>query len=316
MKLNKILVVGINKTQLDNATWERIKSLTNNLTIITPDDPNLDNELKDTDALLVYFNKADRSMIDKAPNLKYIGALATGVGKIDTEYAKKKNIIVTNIPGYATESVAEFVFAALLENLRQISKAKIESRKKRTSEVDFKGEEIMNKKFGIIGLGNIGNRVATIARSFGAEVSYWSRNKKVLPEHKEIIYKNLANLLGESEIISLHLALNSETENILNKDLIEKIKNGAIFINTAPLELLDINAIKKRLKNKDITFIFDHTDPGDVSDEVLDELRSFENCISYPVLGYWTEEAKTRKQDIFVNNIRSFTEGNPQNKFN
>ena len=313
MKFKKLLVVGIDESQLDKSCWDKIDELSEKRVMVSADSPKISAELKDADGLLIYFNKADKEMIDVAPNLKYIGALATGVGKIDSDYASNKNIIVTNVPGYSTESVAELVFAVLLENLRDISRAKTESKKKRTSEADFFGREIRGKKFGVIGLGRIGARVAQLGKSFGADVSYWSRNRKSEDENNGIKYADLDELIQRSDIISLHLALNKDTENILDKTRIEKIKSGAIFINTAPLELLDISALSSRLKRRDITFIFDHTDTGDISDSNLAMLTKHDNCISYPVLGYWTEEAKMLKEEIFVNNMKSFLEGKPQN---
>lgn len=316
MKFKKILTIGISEDLLDSGTWQKINALTKERVSLSEGHKQIDKHLADADCLLVTFNKADKEMMDKAPNLKYVGALATGVGKIDTRYASTKNILVTNVPGYSTEGVAELVFAVLLENLRDISRAKTESKQKRTSESDFSGREIKGKQFGVIGLGNIGTRVANLAKSFGAEVVYWSRNRKPQEEKNGIKYVELDELLQTSDIISLHLALNKDTENILNQTRIKKIKKGAIVINTAPLELLDLKALESRLKNKDLTFIFDHTDPGDITDENLKSLRQYDNCITYPVLGYITKEAKVAKQEIFVNNIKNYLQGNPVNKVN
>src|SRR5690348_4357716 len=99
-KFKKILVVGITESQLEETYWDKIKDLADNLVLLSPEDTKLNEELSTTDALLVQFNKVDKDMIDAAPNLKYIGALATGVGKVDKEYAASKGIIVTNVPGY------------------------------------------------------------------------------------------------------------------------------------------------------------------------------------------------------------------------
>lgn len=316
MKFKKILTVGINKSQLDPTTWDKIDALTEKRISLAEDDRQIDKHLLDADCLLVTFNKADKQMIDKAPNLKYIGALATGVGKIDTNYATSKKIVVTNIPGYSTEAVAELVFAVLLENLRDISRAKIESKQKRTSEDNFSGKEIKGKKFGVIGLGRIGTRVAQLAKAFEADVVYWSRNRKPKEEKNGIKYVSLDELLKNSEIISLNLALNKETENIMNKSKIKIIKSGGIIINTAPLELLDLNALELRLKSGDLTFIFDHTDPGDISDKDLKMLRQYDSCITYPVLGYITDGARAAKQEIFVDNLKKYLAKKPTNKVN
>lgn len=314
MKFKKILSIGIAENQLDSEYWNRINSLTEQRVALLEDDPLVDKHLADADCLLVYFNKVDQTLINKAPHLKYIGALATGVGKIDKEYAKTKGITVTNIPGYSTEAVAELVFGVLLENLRDLSRAKVESKQQRTSESGFSGREIRGGNFGVIGLGSIGSRVAELAKSFGANVSYWSKTRKPQAESNGINYYELEELLKTSDIISVNLALNKETENILDQDKIALIKNGAIVINTAPLELFDLNALEDKLKKGEITYIFDHTDPGDISDEDLIKLKQYVNCITYPVLGYITKEARIAKQEIFVANMEKFLEGTSQNE--
>lgn len=317
MKFKKILVVGISKNALDKRYWDQINNLTDHLVFVTEGDKDLSGKLTDTDCLLVYFNGVDKTMIDEAPNLKYIGALATGVGKIDTTYASSKEIVVTNIPGYSTESVAELVFAVLLENMREIARAKKESKEGNRDETSFSAMEIKGKTFGILGMGRIGQRVAEIASDgFRANVLYWSLNRKEKLENSHIKYDELDNLIPRCDILSLHFALNSETENILNADRISKIKDGAIVINTAPMELLDLYGLEKRLQRGNITFIFDHTDLGDISEQNLKRLQQYDNCISYPVLGYISKEARAAKQEMFVKNILSFLEGKPTNTVN
>lgn len=313
MKFKKILVVGIQKPQLDNSTWKSLNSLTEKIVLLSPDSKQITKELKNTDCLLVYFNKADKEMIDSAPNLKYIGALATGVGKIDIKYAASKRIIVTNIPGYSTESVAELVFAVLLENLREIARAKMESKKGNRSELGFSAREIKGKYFGILGLGRIGHRVAQIAQGFGADVHYWSKHRKETVEKEGIKYSPIEKVLKQADILSIHFALNDETNDIINKERVDMIKKGVIVINTAPMELINYDALKNRLKSKEITFIFDHTDLGDITEEKLKELQKYDNCITYPVLGYISQEARVAKQEIFVNNIENFLKGKPVN---
>ncbi|MFI5241197.1 MAG: 2-hydroxyacid dehydrogenase [Microgenomates group bacterium] len=316
MKFKKILSVGISKTSLDSKYWDEIKKLTNQLILLPENSKDLKTHLKSTDCLLVYFNGVDKTMIDNTPNLKYIGALATGVGKIDSKYAKQKGITVSNIPGYSTESVAELVFAVILEHIREISRAKRESKEGNRSEVGFSAIEIKGKTFGILGLGRIGQRVAKLAESFGAKVLYWSRNRKKKLENKNIQFEDIDKLISKCDFLSIHFALNLETENILDAKRIAKIKKWAVVVNTAPMELVDINALEKRLKKGDITFIFDHTDLGDISEENLRRLQRYKNCITYPVLGYISKEARQTKQEMFIANIKDFLKGKPQNVVN
>src|SRR5438128_1168408 len=109
MKFKKIVSIGISENALDKKYWQMLDNLCEQRVLLSKDSDRASAELSDADCLLVWFNGANKELIDQAPNLKYIGALATGVGKIDVGYARSKGIIVTNIPGYSTEAVAELV---------------------------------------------------------------------------------------------------------------------------------------------------------------------------------------------------------------
>jgi glycerate dehydrogenase len=305
MKFKKILVTGFDESGLDKNVWDRIKKSTNKI-VFKPE--------PDVDCLFSKFNKVDKELIDALPKLIYIGLLATGYGTVDVKYAKKKGITVCNIPGYSTESVAEFAFALILEHLRNLEKAKQAACKEDYSGDGFSATEIKSKIFGIIGLGRIGTRVAEIAQGFGAEVVYWSRNRKKGPEKKGVQYETIDNLIPKCDFLSLHLNRVKETEGIINKNRIDSIKKGAIFVNVAPMELIDLSALEKRLKKGDITFIFDHPDEMDKKD--VKKLAQYKNCIVYPPIGYVTKEARVAKQEIFVSNIENFLKGKPVNKVN
>lgn len=209
------------------------------------------------------------------PKLKYIGMYGTGFGRIDVEYARKKRVTVCNIAGYATEGVAEFVFGALLEYFREISRAKMQAKAGNYSEASFTGTEIKEKTFGVIGLGRIGARVADLAsRGFGAHVLYWSKNNK---KNTTVKRSELNTMLKNSDIISLHMALNPETNGFLNAKRIAMIKSGVVVINTAPMELINTSALEKRLKKKDLTIILDHSD--ELEPTIALRLSKYPNCI-------------------------------------
>ena len=161
-------------------------------------------------------------------------------------------------------------------------------------------------------MGRIGGRIAELALAFGAKVSYWSKNRKRDAEAKGIQYQEIETLLSESDFISINLALNKETEGLMNATRLNKIKHGAILINLAPNELIDFIALEKKLAQSDITYIADHTD--EMSGELLKTLSKYKNCILYPPIGYQTKEATMLKQEIFVGNIEKFLKGNPVNK--
>lgn len=305
-KFQKILVTGFSEQNLDKNIWDEINTLAGGGIVFAPE--------SDVDCLFCRFNKVDQILIDSFPQLKYIGLLATGTGTVDLEYAKKKNITVCNVPGYATESVAEWVFALILEYLRSLEKAKQTARSGDFSGDGFSTKEILGKKFGIIGLGRIGSRVAKIAQGFGAQVFYWSRNRKPEIEKEGIAYEALDDLVKTSDFISLHALTTKETEGILDSKRLNSIKPGAIIVNVSGMEQIDIPALEQRLTKGDITFILDH--PDEMNPDAIKSLAKFPNCIVYPPIGYISAEAKINKQKIFVSNLKNYLKEVPTNKVN
>lgn len=316
MKFKKILVIEIKENYLKPEHWGRIDKLIEKRVMLLKDSPEILKELETTDCLLVdLIVPVDKDRIDRAPNLKYIGTYSTGYGRVDDQYAAKKGVTVCNIPGYSTEAVAEFAFAAILEHIRDLERAKKQAREGNYSESSFfHVYEIKSKKFGVIGLGRIGGRIAEIALGFGADVRCWSRTRKKEFENKGVKYQEVEKLIAECDFLSLNLALNKDTKGFLNDKRIQKIKPGAILINLAPNELIDLNALEKRLGKGDMTFILDHTD--ELAPEQAKKLSKYKNCIMYPPIAYTTKEATVEKQEIFVRNIENFLKGTPINKIN
>ncbi len=305
MKFKKIYVTGFSRENLDENVWDKINKLASSV-VFSP--------ANDVDCLFSRFNKVDKELIDSLPNLKYLGLLATGTGSVDLDYAKKKGVAVCNIPGYATESVAEWVFGLILEHLRSLEKAKQTARNGDFSGDGFSATEIKGKKFGIIGLGRIGQRVAQIAQVFGAKVSYWSRNRKKDCEKKGLKDEAIDNLVKTCDFISLHALTTKETEGLLNAKRLNSVKPGAVIVNVCGMEQVDIPALEKRLAKGDITFILDHSD--EMKPEDVKKLAKFSNCLIYPPIGFITKEGRVLKQDIFVANIENFLKGKPTNKVN
>lgn len=314
MPFKKILITGFEESEIAQEFWKRIDAVSGQKIFLSKESPKIKQYLANTDCLLVKFNPVSEDWINAAPNLKYIGVLATGYGKVATDLAKEKGVVVTSVPGYSTESVAELVFGLILENIRELNRAKKQANEGNYDESGFTATEIKDKIFGIIGAGQIGIRVAEIAQGFGANVNYWNRSKKEILDSKGIIYKDTEELIAKSDILSLHLALTKETENFLNADRIKSLKNGAIIVNTAPMELIDLDALEQRLVKNDIIFILDHSD--EMKEEDLERFSKYENCIIYPPIGYISKEAKVNQQEIFVKNIENFLKGKPTNVVN
>lgn len=312
MKLKKLVCLGFSGSELEDNYWKELDDLAESR-VLAVSEAEFGNDT-DADGLLVRLGaKVPKGLIDKFPNLKYIGMLGTGYGGIDTAYATSKGITVTNIADYATEGVAEFTFGILLEYYRDIAKARKQAKEGNYSD-EFTGGEIKGKKFGVIGLGNIGKRTAQLAQAFGADVSYWSRNRKDDVEATGVKHVELDDLLANSDIITLNLAYNPETEGIISADRIAKIKHHAIFINPSPMELVDFAALVKRLKKKDMIFMLDHSD--EMTQEQLKTLQPMGNCIVYPAIAYLSREAGELKKRIYIDNLKNYLDGKPTNKVN
>lgn len=315
MKFEKVLVVGINKAAIEDKYWQKIDKVCVKKVFLPKGSADIRKELADADCLLVGFGvPVTKEDIDSAPNLKFICPYATAFGKIDAFYAKKKKIAVCNIPGYSTESVAEFTIAAILEAIRGLETGKQRGRALNVDESGIRAWEIRGRVFGVLGLGNIGGRVAQLALGFGADVRYWSKNRKKDAEKKGIKYQLADTLILQADFISINFAQTKETEKFLNAKRINTLKSNAVVINTAPMELVDTEALAKRLAKGDITFIFDHSD--EIDPKVLKQLAKYSNCIIYPPMAYISDEAKIAKKEIFVANLENFVRGKPSNVVN
>ncbi len=312
MKFKKGLLINISEDKLDPIHWKKLDLLADKKVSLPKDSPQIQTEIKDADCILTGFQiDIGRKEIDAAPNLRYVSVLATAYGKIDTDYARKKGIVVTNVPGYSTESVAELVFAVILENLREIARAKEQASKGNYSEAGFKATEIKDKVFAVLGLGKIGGRVAQITKGFGADIRYWSKNRKKEVEKQGIKYQGVNKLISEADIISLHFAETDQTKHFLNGERINSIKSGALIISTVPNEIIDLTVLEERLKKADLTFISDHAD--ELDPRIAKRLSKYDNCIFYPPIGYISNEARIAKQEIFIGNMESFLKGKPIN---
>lgn len=312
MKFQKALFIGIAKSSIDQKYWKRLDNFIEKKVFVEKDSAKLEKEIIDADCLFLAFaTPVTKELIEKAPNLKYIGQFSTAFGKVDVEHAKSKKIPVCNLAGFSTESVAEFTIAAILEAIRGLETGKQRGRKLNVDESGIKAWEIKGKNFGIIGLGRIGRRVGEIAQGFGAHVIYWSKNKKADSDFK---YVGMDKLIAESDFLSIHVAQNTQTEKIMDSKKFEAIKPNCVVINTCPMELVDLKGLSNRLAKKDIIFITDHAD--EMAKEDLKKISKFENCIIYPPLAYITDEAKINRQEMFVSNIENFLKGTLQNVVN
>lgn len=311
MKFKKAVLINIVDTHFDEKYWIELDNLFEQKISLNRDDPRLITELKDCDCLLLGFQTPiNKEILDAVPNLKMINILATAYGTVDIATAAARGIPVCNLGGYSTESVAEFVIAAILNEIRDI---KVGLKRAQVGDYSTEGirvRELKNSNFGVIGLGNIGGRVAELAAGFGARISYWSRTKKTGSWQ----YQELNDLLSTAKYISLNLPESAETINLLNNLNLSLIQPGSILISTVPPSIINSRALIERLAKKDIIFISDH--PGGMETADFEELKGMSNCVFYPPIAYLSDEARIAKQEIFLGNLRGFLEGKIQNKIN
>lgn len=307
MKLQKIALVDFDTDFFEKSYLYRIKSLTKKLVFVK--ESNIEKRIKlieNSEALLIrYSTLIDKKILDNLPSLKYIGASSVAVDQIDIKYAHNKDIVVTNIPGYSSNPIAEFVFGALICYLRHLTVAqKNVELGDFTVHSSYKGSELSGKTLGIIGLGNIGKRVAEIALGFNMRVQYYSRTRKKDYENKGLNYLQLDKLISTSDILGVFLELNNQTKRILTKKYLNLIKKSTIVVSTSHTDLFDFNALTQTLHARKFTFIQTYFDS--ISKEHRDVLKRSQNVILYPSIAIQTFETKERQQEMVVNNLENF----------
>ena len=272
---------------------------------------------KDADMVLINKIMMTEEVMQQLPRLKYIGVLATGYNVVDIEAASRHGIVVTNIPAYSTDSVAQTTFALLLAITNRVEHYAEENRNGRWSRNpdfcywDTPLMELAGKTIGIVGLGNIGMRVATIAKDFGMDVfALTSKNSTDLPPG--IQKTTLEGLLAVSDVLSLHCPLTEQTNRLINHNTIAKMKHGAILINTGRGQLVDETDVAEALANGKLAAY-----GADVMSceppQANNPLFAQPNAFLTPHIAWATREARQRLMEIAVNNVKAFINGTPQN---
>ena len=269
------------------------------------------------DAEIVIVNKATigREAIDACPELTLICEIATGYNNIDTAYAHEKNITVCNVPHYGTDSVAQFTFALLLEITSHVG---LHNLGVHAGKWEASGQwcycekpliELAGKTMGIIGFGDIGRQVGRIARVMGMKVLAYNRSE--CAQGREIAtYVDLDTLLAQSDVISLHIPLFPETEEIINADTLAKIKPGAILLNTGRGGLINEHDVAQALKSGRLKAAAVDV----VSREPIcgnNPLLKAPNCYITPHIAWVTIEARSRLIQMTAENIRGYLAGKP-----
>lgn len=280
-------------------------------------------------------SKIDQKIIDALPNLKQITIRATGFDNVDIEYAKSKNIAVSNVPAYGSNTVAEFTFGLILSLSRKIPQAV--NRIKISEEFSFegfRGFDLNGKTLGVIGTGKIGANVIKIAKGFNMTIlAHDPHPNEELPRSLGFSYVMLEELLKNSDIVTIHVPLMEQTHHLLNKDNIPLMKKGSLLINTSRGPIVDTDALAKALTQEQLggAALDVLEEEGELKEEaelliqnkippqdfkcILEDhiLMHLPNVIITPHMAFYTKEAEFSIMETTVGNIKAVLSGTPQN---
>lgn len=299
-------------------SWQDLEKL-GNLSVYERTPPeNVLERAGNAEVLLTNKTVLTRDHMACLPTLRYIGVLATGYNVVDTEAAKTRGIVVTNVPAYSTRSVAQTVFAHIL-NLTQGIAVHSDSVRRgdwcRSADFSYALSpltELAGKTMGIIGFGRIGKQVAEIARAFGMKVII---NTRTAPADSGVCLLSIEELFRQADVLSLHCPLTPRTQALVNRDTLALMKPTSLLINTGRGQLVDEYALAEALNAGSLAGagldVLSTEPPG--PDNPLLQAR---NCFITPHLGWATKEARQRLYDTAVQNVRAYLCGRPVNTVN
>lgn len=310
----KIVVLDGHTENPGDLSWAELEKL-GELTVYDFSEPAEAAE-RMADAEIVLTNKTviTREMIESHPHLRMIGVLATGFNVVDTVAAAERHIPVCNVPSYATDAVAQYTFALLLELCHRVgahNQAVQEGRWTQGREFcfwDYPQIELSGKTMGLIGYGRIGKAVERIARAFDMTVLHTT------PSGREGSV-SLDEVLRQSDVISLHCPLTKENRHLISHETIAKMKPGVLLINTGRGPLVDEAALREALLNGHVAgAAMDVTEQEPIPAD--SPLLGLDNCLITPHIAWAAKEARQRLMNTVVENVRAFLQGSPDNVVN
>ena len=318
MEKKNIVVLDGYTLNPGDLSWDALKELGNCTIYDRTAASDVVERCKDADIVLTNKVVLNEAVMQQLPRLRYIGVLATGYNVVDIAAAAERGIVVTNIPAYSTASVAQMVFAHLLNIVNAVQQ---HSESVRSGEwcrsADFSymlspQTELAGKTLGIVGLGNIGLSVAGIAHAFGMRVvAKTSKRAEELPTY--ITPLSLDDLLKESDVITLHCPLTPDTQHLINAETLSVMKQGAILINTGRGPLIDEAAVAEALNKGHLRAAgFDvlAVEPASSNNPLLQARNAFFT----PHIAWATYEARVRLMNIMLGNIKAYLLGEPINR--
>ena len=313
----KICVLDGYTANPGDQSWNELKTLGECVIYDRTSSEELIERALDAEALLTNKTLITAEDINNLPNLKYIGVLATGYNVVDIDAAKSRGIVVTNIPAYSTNSVAQMVFAHLLNITQRVGYYAVNNSHGRWSNsLDFSYWdtpliELAGKRMGIIGLGNTGMTTAHIARAFGMQVyAYTSKKQEELPSG--IVSCQLDELFSVCDVISLHCPLTDTTRELVNAERLRSMKSTAILINTGRGPLVNEDDLAEAL-NKGQIYAAGLDVLSQEPPAADNPLLSARNCFITPHTAWATREARARLINNAIVNLKQYIAGTPVN---
>lgn len=313
-------IVVLDSKTLGNVNFDKLKEFGEVVLYEKTKAEEVEERVKDASIILTNKVVLNKDNLKNAEKLEIICETATGFNNIDTEYAKSKNIAVTNVAGYSTPTVAQHTFATLLHLYDKIGyydefvKSGEYSKSGMFTNLDKPFNDIEGKKWGIVGLGNIGKKVAKIAEAFGAEVVYYSTSgKNNNSDYKRV---ELDELLSESDIISIHSPLNSNTQGLFNYNNLKKMKKSAVLINMGRGPIVVEKDLAKAIDENIIAGagldVFS-VEPMPEDSRLL-KIKNKEKIVMTPHIAWASIEARERLFNDLIENIKAFYRGEKRNR--
>ncbi len=269
------------------------------------DEQTLVERIADNDVAIISNIPLSKSVLEKCPKLQLLAVAFTGIDHIDTKYCSERNITVLNASGYATEAVSELTIGLMLDVLRKISSFDKDIRNN-GSRNNFLGLELKNRTVGLIGVGAIGKRTALLLKAFGAKVLAYSHHSNLVMEREDVEYVDFETLMKNSDIISLHVPLTEETENMIDKKALQLCKPSAVLINTSRGKVVNSNDLADALNNDRLAGagmdVYETEPPLEQNHPLLNA----KNCICVPHIAYATRESFDKRIEIVVANIEKW----------
>lgn len=315
--MKSIVILDGHTLNPGDLSWEKIKQLGRTTIYPRTSREEVLSRVKDAEIIIVNKVKLDAEVLENAPLCQCICVTATGYNNIDIEKAKQKGIVVLNASNYGTRSVAQHVFALILDITNRVN-AQNTSVKKGDwgNQPDFcygheSLERLEGKTIGIVGFGAIGQAVAKIADAFGMKVKIVSRTPEKAT-HLGYEVQTLAQVIPICDILTLHIPLTEETKNIMDKTIFQKMKEQVILINTSRGDLINEEDLYEGLKVKKPAFaaldVLKIEPPANGN-----PLFELENCVITPHVAWASKQAREKLMEITEENILSFMEGRPLN---